>query len=140
MPLTATGMKSRPASSTAVPWFAVSEGALVRAAGLVGNRGRRQRAVADRERGGRAQDRVPRRDARRDDGPRRGDEHASQIRGEEPTKEESFGNIRAGCIMDAGNNGVAILADKMLPPPKHGDDLGSAENHAAKTALERYFL
>jgi sulfide:quinone oxidoreductase len=45
---------------------------------------------------------------------------ASQIRGEEPTKEESFGNIRAGCIMDAGNNGVAILADKMLPPPKHG--------------------
>jgi sulfide:quinone oxidoreductase len=45
---------------------------------------------------------------------------ASQIRGEEPTKGESFGDIPAVCIMDAGNNGFAILADKMLPPPKHG--------------------
>ena len=45
---------------------------------------------------------------------------ASQIRGEEPTKEENFGDIPAVCIMDAGNNGVVILADKMLPPRKHG--------------------
>lgn len=53
---------------------------------------------------------------------------ASQIRGEEPTKEEGFGDIPAVCIMDAGNNGVAILADKMLPPRKHGgDDPRSAE-------------
>jgi hypothetical protein len=41
---------------------------------------------------------------------------ASQIRGEEPTKEENFGDIPAVCIMDAGNNGVVILADKMPPP------------------------
>jgi sulfide:quinone oxidoreductase len=40
----------------------------------------------------------------------------SQIRGEPPTKEENFGDIPAVCILDAGNNGVVFLADKMLPP------------------------
>src|SRR6266545_822372 len=45
---------------------------------------------------------------------------AAQIRGEEPTKQENFGDIPAVCIMDAGNNGVVILADRMLPPRKHG--------------------
>jgi sulfide:quinone oxidoreductase len=38
---------------------------------------------------------------------------ASQM-GEEPTKEVNFGDIPAVCIMDTGNNGVLILADKML--------------------------
>jgi sulfide:quinone oxidoreductase len=65
---------------------------------------------------------------------------ASQIRGEEPTKEESFGDIPAVCIMDAGNNGVAILADKMLPPRKHGVMIPGPQNHAAKIAFEKYFL
>jgi sulfide:quinone oxidoreductase len=64
----------------------------------------------------------------------------SQIRGEEPTKEESFGDIPAVCIMDAGNNGVAILADKMLPPRKHGVMIPGPQNHAAKIAFEKYFL
>ena len=45
---------------------------------------------------------------------------AAQIRGQEPTKQENFGDIPAVCIMDAGNNGVVILADRMLPPRKHG--------------------
>jgi NADH dehydrogenase FAD-containing subunit len=65
---------------------------------------------------------------------------ASQIRGEEPTKEENFGDIPAVCIMDAGNNGVAILADKMLPPRKHGVMIPGPQNHAAKIAFEKYFL
>jgi sulfide:quinone oxidoreductase len=65
---------------------------------------------------------------------------ASQIRGEEPTTEEAFGDIPAVCIMDAGNNGVAILADKMLPPRKHGVMIPGPQNHAAKIAFEKYFL
>jgi sulfide:quinone oxidoreductase len=64
----------------------------------------------------------------------------SQIRGREPTKEENFGDIPALCIMDAGNNGVAILADKMLPPRKHGVLIPGPQSHAAKIALEKYFL
>src|SRR5215831_17687295 len=30
------------------------------------------------------------------------------------------GDMPAVCVMDTGNNGVIILADKMLPPRKHG--------------------
>ena len=44
---------------------------------------------------------------------------ADQIRGEEPTHTKDFGDIKAVCVMDAGNNGVIILADHMLPPRKH---------------------
>lgn len=65
---------------------------------------------------------------------------ASQIRGEEPTKEENFADIPAVCIMDAGNNGVAILADKMLPPRKRGVMIPGPQNHAAKIAFEKYFM
>jgi sulfide:quinone oxidoreductase len=65
---------------------------------------------------------------------------ASQIRGEPPTKEENFRDIPAVCIMDAGNNGVLILADKMLPPRKHGVMIPGPQSHAAKIAFEKYFL
>jgi NADH dehydrogenase FAD-containing subunit len=65
---------------------------------------------------------------------------ASQIRGEQPTKEENFGDIPAVCIMDAGNNGVVILADRMLPPRKHGVMIPGPQAHAAKLAFEKYFL
>jgi sulfide:quinone oxidoreductase len=65
---------------------------------------------------------------------------ASQIKGEPPTREESFGDIPAVCIMDAGNNGVVILADKMLPPRKHGVMIPGPQSHAAKLAFEKYFL
>src|SRR6266498_1761606 len=65
---------------------------------------------------------------------------ASQIRGEPPVKKEQFGDIPAVCIMDAGNNGVLILADKMLPPRKHGVMIPGPQSHAAKIAFEKYFL
>lgn len=64
----------------------------------------------------------------------------SQIRGDEPAKEENFGDIPAVCILDAGNNGVLILADKMLPPRKRGVMIPGPQSHAAKLAFEKYFL
>jgi sulfide:quinone oxidoreductase len=65
---------------------------------------------------------------------------ASQIRGAEPARRESFGEIPAVCIMDAGNNGVVILADHMLPPRKHGVLIPGPQSHAAKIAFEKYFM
>jgi sulfide:quinone oxidoreductase len=69
-----------------------------------------------------------------------GDNIASQILGREPSKEENFRDIPAVCIMDAGNNGVVILADKMLPPRKRGVMIPGPQSHAAKIAFEKYFL
>jgi NADH dehydrogenase FAD-containing subunit len=65
---------------------------------------------------------------------------AAQIRGEDPTKHKRFGDIPAVCVMDAGNNGVMILADKMLPPRKAGVLIPGPQAHAAKLLFERYFL
>jgi sulfide:quinone oxidoreductase len=65
---------------------------------------------------------------------------AAQIRGEAPRHEKEFGDIPAVCIMDAGNNGVLILADKMLPPRKHGVLIPGPQNHLAKLAFEKYFI
>jgi sulfide:quinone oxidoreductase len=65
---------------------------------------------------------------------------AMQIRGEQPTREENFADIPAVCIMDAGNNGVIILADRMLPPRKRGVMIPGPQSHAAKIAFEKYFL
>ncbi len=65
---------------------------------------------------------------------------AAQVRGEQPTEEKSFGDIPAVCVMDAGNNGVLILADKMLPPRKHGVMIPGPQSHAMKLAFEKYFL
>ena len=65
---------------------------------------------------------------------------ASQIRGEEPTREENFADMPAVCVMDAGNNGVAILADRMFPPRKWGVMIPGPQNHLAKLAFERYYL
>ena len=92
--------------------------------------------MAERERRRRAQDRLPRRDAARV----AADNIAAQIRGEQPSKEENFASIPAVCIMDAGNNGVIILADHMLPPRKHGVMIPGPQSHAAKLAFEKYFL
>lgn len=65
---------------------------------------------------------------------------ASQVRGEPPVKSQSFADMPAVCVMDAGNNGVMILADKMLPPRKAGALIPGPQNHALKVGLEKYFL
>src|ERR687897_3269885 len=65
---------------------------------------------------------------------------AAQIRGEEPAREENFADIPAVCIMDAGNNGVVILADHMLPPRKRALMIPGPQSHLAKLAFERHFL
>lgn len=65
---------------------------------------------------------------------------ASQILGGEPIDRKSFGDIPAVCVMDAGSNGVVILADKMLPPRKAGLLIPGPQAHLAKLAFEKYFL
>lgn len=65
---------------------------------------------------------------------------AAQIRGEAVQEHKAFGEIPAVCVMDAGNNGVLILADRMLPPRKHGLLIPGPQNHAMKLAFEKYFL
>jgi hypothetical protein len=52
---------------------------------------------------------------------------ASQIRGEEPTKEGSFGDIQAPCIMDAGTTALRSSPTRCCHRPSTGDDPGSAE-------------
>jgi len=65
---------------------------------------------------------------------------ASQIKGETPTEAHAFGDIKAICVMDAGNNGVIILADKMLPPRKHGLLIPGPQAHLMKLGFEKYFM
>jgi sulfide:quinone oxidoreductase len=65
---------------------------------------------------------------------------ADQIRGKEPSEHKDFGDIAAVCVMDAGNNGVMILADKMLPPRKAGVLIPGPQSHALKVGFEKYFL
>ena len=65
---------------------------------------------------------------------------AAQIRGGAPVSRKAFVNIPAVCVMDAGNNGVIILADKMLPPRKHGVLIPGPQAHAMKLGFEKYFL
>ena len=63
-----------------------------------------------------------------------------QIRGVEPNREKGFADIPAVCVMDAGNNGVIILADKMLPPRKHGVLIPGPQAHLMKLGFEKYYL
>ncbi len=65
---------------------------------------------------------------------------AAQIRGEKPATRKPFGDIPAVCVLDAGNNGVIMLADKMLPPRKHGVLIPGPQAHAMKLGFEKYFL
>ncbi len=65
---------------------------------------------------------------------------AAQVRGEQPTFEKAFADMKAICVLDAGNNGVVIMADKMLPPRKHGALIPGPQAHAMKLGFEKYFL
>ena len=65
---------------------------------------------------------------------------AAQIRGEVAEHTKQFADIPAVCVMDAGNNGVIILADKMLPPRKHGLLIPGPQAHLMKLGFEKYFL
>ncbi|GAB4006305.1 NAD(P)/FAD-dependent oxidoreductase [Nocardioides ultimimeridianus] len=65
---------------------------------------------------------------------------AAQIRGEAPHEGRAFGDMKAVCVMDAGNNGVVILADKMFPPRKHGVLIPGPQAHLMKLGFEKYYL
>jgi sulfide:quinone oxidoreductase len=65
---------------------------------------------------------------------------AAQIKGEPVQAHKAFGEIPAVCVMDAGNNGVIILADRMLPPRKHGMLIPGPQAHAMKLGFEKYFM
>lgn len=65
---------------------------------------------------------------------------AAAIKGEPPTAHKEFGEMAAVCMMDAGNNGVLILADHMLPPRKAAVMIPGPQTHAMKVAFEKYYL
>ncbi len=65
---------------------------------------------------------------------------AAQVRGDLPTHAKPFAEIPALCIMDAGNNGVAMLADHLLPPRRAAVMIPGPQNHLAKLAFEKYSL
>ncbi|HWJ81122.1 MAG TPA: FAD-dependent oxidoreductase [Nocardioides sp.] len=65
---------------------------------------------------------------------------ASQVRDEPVLAEERFADMKAVCVLDAGNNGVVILADKMLPPRNHGVLVPGPQAHWMKLGFEKYYL
>jgi sulfide:quinone oxidoreductase len=48
--------------------------------------------------------------------------------------------IDAKCVLDAGNNGIIMLADHFLEPREHAWLVPGPEAHWAKLAFEKYFL
>jgi len=62
------------------------------------------------------------------------------IKGEPPASHKDFGQMAAVCMTDAGNNGVMILADHMLPPRKAAVMIPGPQVHAMKVGFEKYYL
>lgn len=62
------------------------------------------------------------------------------IKGEPPASHKDFGDMAAVCMIDAGANGVMILADHMLPPRKAAVMIPGPQVHAMKVAFEKYYL
>jgi sulfide:quinone oxidoreductase len=62
---------------------------------------------------------------------------AAHIEGRPSTRERAFGDIPAVCVMDAGNMGVMIFSEKMLPPRKHQLLIPGPQAH---WAFEKYYL
>jgi NADH dehydrogenase FAD-containing subunit len=65
---------------------------------------------------------------------------AAAIKGEPPARHKDFGDMAAVCVMDAGSNGVMILADHTLPPGKAAVMIPGPQVHALKVAFEKYYL
>jgi NADH dehydrogenase FAD-containing subunit len=65
---------------------------------------------------------------------------ATAIKGEPPASHKDFGDMAAVCMLDAGANGVMILADHMLPPRKAAVMIPGPQVHAMKVAFEKYYL
>lgn len=63
----------------------------------------------------------------------------ADIYGGQP-KELPYGDIPAICVMDAGNMGMMILGDKMLPQRKFATIIPGPQAHWAKLAFEKYFM
>lgn len=55
-------------------------------------------------------------------------------------EELPYGDIPAICIMDAGNMGMMILGDKMLPKRRFATIIPGLQAHWAKLAFEKYFM
>lgn len=55
-------------------------------------------------------------------------------------EELPYGDIPALCVMDAGNMGMMILGDKMLPNRRFQVIIPGPQAHWAKLGFERYFM
>ncbi len=64
---------------------------------------------------------------------------AAQITGK-PPKELPFPDIKALCIMDAGSQGVIMIADRVFAPRKYEILIPGPWGHWAKLLFEKYYL
>ncbi|MGB7341926.1 MAG: FAD-dependent oxidoreductase [Phototrophicaceae bacterium] len=55
-------------------------------------------------------------------------------------EELPYGDIKALCILDAGNMGMMIIGDKMLPDRKLAAIIPGPQAHWAKLGFEKYFM
>lgn len=68
------------------------------------------------------------------------DNIVADITGAAPSVGAPFSDMPVMYMLDAGNNGIVMLADKMLPPRKHAVLIPGPQAHMMKVAFERYYL